>query len=155
MPDSFELDAFLPYRLNRAADFVSERFAAAYKERYDITRPEWRVLALLGARRMTATEIGRRTGMHKTKVSRAVSSLERRSWLSRSADPEDRRVEHLTLTPEGRTAFRELVAVARGAEAELGRAVGRHGLRALQEGLAALEAEMARAPEETPQPASA
>jgi DNA-binding MarR family transcriptional regulator len=77
MPHSFDLDAFLPYRLNRAAEFVSKRFAAGYKARYDMSRPEWRVLALLGARwRMTATEIGRHSGMHKTKVSRAVFSLE-------------------------------------------------------------------------------
>lgn len=148
MSDQFDLDAFLPFRLNQAAEFVSKRFAAGYKACYDMTRPEWRTLALLGAQlRMTATELGRHSGMHKTKVSRAVFALERRGWLTRTADTQDRRVDRLTLTPEGRAAFRELVAVAREAEAELGRVVGRQGLRALQEGLAALEAEMARAGE--------
>jgi DNA-binding MarR family transcriptional regulator len=126
---------------------VSTRFAAGYKARYAMTRPEWRALALLGARwPMTATEIGRQSGMHKTKVSRAVFALESRGWLTRSADAEDRRVEHLALTPDGRAAFGVLVAMAREAEAELGRVVGRDGLRALAEGLAALEAEMARDP---------
>lgn len=58
--ERFELENFLPYRLNRAAEFVALRFAAQYKARYQLTRPEWRTLAALGSSRrsMTATEIG-------------------------------------------------------------------------------------------------
>jgi DNA-binding MarR family transcriptional regulator len=145
MPADFDLDAFLPYRLNRAAEFVSKRFAAGYKARYNMTRPEWRTLALLGARPgMTATEIGRHSSMHKTKVSRAVYALETRGWLVRRGDKDDRRVERLELTEAGRRAFEELVAMARDAEAELDALVGVDSVRALMTGLDGLEAEMAR-----------
>ena len=45
----FKLETFLPYRLNQAAEQVSQRFAAQYRARYRMTRPEWRALAALGA----------------------------------------------------------------------------------------------------------
>lgn len=145
MHADFDLDAFLPYRLNRAAEFVSRRFSAGYKARYNLTRPEWRTLALLGAcPGMTATEIGRHSSMHKTKVSRAVFALETRNWLVRRGDKDDRRIERLELTETGQHAFRDLVAMARDAEAELDALVGRESVGALKLGLHALEAEMAR-----------
>ena len=45
--DAFDLETFLPYRLNRAAELVSLRFASQYKARYRMTRPEWRTLGLI------------------------------------------------------------------------------------------------------------
>ena len=39
--------------------------------------------------------------MHKTKVSRAVSSLNARRWLTRRRDTADRRLEKLNLTARG------------------------------------------------------
>ena len=116
--DVLILDDFLPYRLNRLADAVSRELATLYKERYGLTRPEWRTLATLGQfGTMTATAVSRHSAMHKTKVSRAVAELERRRWLTRKADPADRRVEHLGLTAAGRKVYRELVPIARDFEA--------------------------------------
>jgi DNA-binding MarR family transcriptional regulator len=116
--DVLILDDFLPYRLNRLADAVSRELAALYKKRYGLTRPEWRTLATLGQfGAMTATAVSRHSAMHKTKVSRAVAELERRHWLTRKADPADRRVEHLALTAAGRKVYRELVPIARDFEA--------------------------------------
>lgn len=114
------LEDFLPYRLNRLADDVSLRFSALYKKRFGMTRPEWRLLATLGQYgTMTATEIGKHSSMHKTKVSRAVASLEERRWLERRASPEDKRVEHLELSKAGERAYKELVPLARDFEARL------------------------------------
>jgi DNA-binding MarR family transcriptional regulator len=116
--DVLILDDFLPYRLNRLADAVSRELARLYKERYGLTRPEWRTLATLGQfGTMTATAVSRHSAMHKTKVSRAVAELERRRWLTRKADPADRRVEHLALTAAGRKVYGELVPIARDFEA--------------------------------------
>ncbi|OOG64187.1 MarR family transcriptional regulator [Sinorhizobium sp. A49] len=139
--DGFELNAFLPYRLNRAAEFVAVRFAAEYKARYQLTRPEWRTLAALGssARAMTATDVGTHSAMHKTKVSRAVSGLEERRWLQRSANQDDRRLEHLELTKAGRTAYRELTDLASAYQAQLNDLIGASGLKALCTGLEAIE----------------
>ena len=145
--DEFDLEQFLPYRLNRAVEFVSLRFAAHYNAAYDLTRPEWRTLAALGSRGcMTATEIGAHSAMHKTKVSRAVFNLEQRRWLKRQADPGDRRVEHLELTPTGRRYYLELTGVARTYEKELLDLVGEKGLQALAQGLSAVEDAMKQHP---------
>ncbi|PDT54078.1 MULTISPECIES: MarR family winged helix-turn-helix transcriptional regulator [Sinorhizobium] len=140
----FELETFLPYRLNRAAEFVALRFAAQYKARYQLTRPEWRALAALGSseRPMTATEIGAHSAMHKTKVSRAVFGLEQRRWLKREEDGRDRRFEHLALTPAGEQAYRELTALASAYQNELLSILGAENMEALSAGLRAVERAM-------------
>ena len=138
----FRLETFLPYRLNQAAELVSQRFAAQYRSRYRMTRPEWRALAALGSYgRMTATQIGANSSMHKTKVSRAVRALEEKRWLKRSEDEGDRRVEHLELTPAGRRIYGEMIALARAYEQEMARLLG-DGLEQLEAGLAAVEANL-------------
>jgi DNA-binding MarR family transcriptional regulator len=69
---------------------------------YDLTVPEWRVLATLGEfQELGATAIGSHSCMHKTKVSRAVRALEGRRWLKRREVPQDRREELLSLTRLG------------------------------------------------------
>jgi hypothetical protein len=39
------LENFLPYRLNRPASALSQDFTVVYGRHYDLTAPEWRVLA--------------------------------------------------------------------------------------------------------------
>lgn len=146
--DSFELEQFLPYRLNRAAEFVGLRFAAHYKAKYGMTRPEWRTLAALGSSgRMTSKAVGIHSSMHKTKVSRAVFALEQRRWLKRSQDEADRRLEHLELTAAGQQAYRELIGLARGYQAELEAEIGESGIRMLSTGLIAIEQVITRSGE--------
>jgi DNA-binding MarR family transcriptional regulator len=119
-PEILELENFLPYRLYRIADTVSREFSKVYKDRHGLTRPEWRTLSGLGQRgTMTASAIGEQSAMHKTKVSRAVAELERRRWLTRTADENDRRVDLLTLTKAGLAAYREMVPLAKAFEARL------------------------------------
>jgi DNA-binding MarR family transcriptional regulator len=135
-----DLSAFLPYRLNQAAERVSQRFAKLYRAEAGLTRPEWRVLATLGQfGTMTATEIGRHSAMHKTKVSRAVYSLESRHWLSRTPSSADRRVEMLALSPKGRQNYNDLVAIARDFEAALIATLGEEAAARLKDGLTAIE----------------
>lgn len=111
--DDFDLQDFLPYLLNQAAEASSMAFQKIYKGRYGMLRTEWRVLFHLGIYgRMTANEIGRRSNMHKTKISRAVAKLEERRFLTRERDGGDRRMEMLELTQTGLSAYRELREVA-------------------------------------------
>lgn len=118
--DVLALEAFLPYRLNRLAEDVSRNFSKIYRDRFGITRPEWRLLATLGQYgTMTATEVGQHSAMHKTKVSRAVTALQQRHWLTRTPDEADRRIEHLHLTSAGLVACREMVPLAQAFEAKL------------------------------------
>ena len=139
------LEDFIPYRLNKAAEAVSQRFANIYRDQYGLTRPEWRTLATLGQFGiLTATAIGVHSSMHKTKVSRAVFALEKRRWLSRKRDDIDRRIENLELTPAGRKAYTELAKVAHQFETELLSQLGKRGENELKAGLAALEAYFGR-----------
>jgi DNA-binding MarR family transcriptional regulator len=141
----FDLEQFLPFRLNRAAEFIGLRFAAVYKTKYGLTRPEWRTLAALGSSgRMTSKEVATHSTMHKAKVSRAVFTLEERRWLKRMQDEDDRRVEHLELTAAGLKAYRELTRLARDYSADLSELVGKDGLAALSSGLTAVEKAMTK-----------
>jgi DNA-binding MarR family transcriptional regulator len=140
LEDKLELENFLPYRLYHIADLVSREFAKIYKDRLGLTRPEWRVLAGLGQHgTMTAKAIGEQSAMHKTKVSRAVSELERRRWLTRKPDETDRRVEHLTLTKTGQVTYAEMVPLARAFERRLSRAMGAARFAEFDYGLEQLE----------------
>lgn len=115
MPDQteFDLQDFLPYLLNMAAEESSLEFQQVYKGRYGMLRTEWRVLFHLGIYgQMTAREIGRRSKMHKTKISRAVAKLSERRYLTRTRDEADRRLELLKLTSAGTRAYRDLREVA-------------------------------------------
>lgn len=138
--DILALETFLPYRLNRLADAVSREFSKIYRERYGLTRPEWRLLATLGQYDiMTATAIGEHSAMHKTKVSRAVAALEKRKWLIRKRDSADRRIEHLALTKAGEKAYREMVPLAKAYEAEMLRTMNKTDREAVLRGLDVLE----------------
>lgn len=118
--DSFDLQQFLPYLLNQAAERSSLEFQQVYRDRYGMLRTEWRVLFHLGLYgKMTAGGIGQSAKMHKTKISRAVHRLADRRFLTRARDEADRRVEHLELTDQGRKAYAELREIAMEYDAAL------------------------------------
>jgi len=107
--EGFDLERFLPYLLNQAAEAASRDFQATYRAAYGLSRVQWRVLANLGKfGAMTARDICRISHMEKTKVSRAVAALEDQGLLSRAPDPGDRRAEILSLTAKGAAVFADL-----------------------------------------------
>lgn len=143
--DILNLENFLPYRLYRLADAVSREFAGIYKDSHGLTRPEWRTLSGLGQHgTMTATALGEQSAMHKTKVSRAVAELERRRWLTRTPDDNDRRVEHLTLTKAGLAAYREMVPLAKAFERALLAGLSANERASIVKGVASLETALDR-----------
>lgn len=109
-PDpEFNLEDFLPYVLNMAAEESSLAFQKIYKSRYGMLRTEWRVLSHLGTfGEMTAKDIGQMSRMHKTKISRAVRALEIKRFVTRETQTTDRRHENLSLTSAGRAAFDDI-----------------------------------------------
>lgn len=107
--EGVDLERFLPYLLNQAAEAASRDFQATYRAAYGLSRVQWRVLANLGKfGAMTARDICRISHMEKTKVSRAVAALEDQGLLSRAPDPGDRRAEILSLTAKGAAVFADL-----------------------------------------------
>ena len=103
---ALKLEEFLPYRLNVCASLVSQALSSIYAERHKIGVPEWRVLVTLGQfGMMTAKAIGIHSRMHKTKVSRATSTLLLRKCIARRSNPADHRQGFLRLTPLGRDLY--------------------------------------------------
>ncbi len=124
-PESFDLETFLPYLLNQAAEATSRAFQAVYRDRYGMTRTQWRVLAHLGQfGSMTARDICARSHIEKTKVSRAVAALEGEGMLARAPSPQDGRAEILTLTSKGAAAHAELGKLALDHDKALRAALG-------------------------------
>jgi DNA-binding MarR family transcriptional regulator len=110
MPEPiFDLDGFLPYLLNQAAEAASQGFQDIYRNRYGMSRTQWRVMANLGKfGAMTARDICAVSHIEKTKVSRAVAGLERDGLLARNPSDTDRRAEVLSLTEAGQGVFADL-----------------------------------------------
>ena len=116
----FDLTDFLPYLLNQAAEVRGREFQKVYKGRYGMLRTEWRVLFHLGRHGpMTASAIVEAAQSHKTKISRAVTALEKKRFLRRDTMEHDRRSEQLSLTPAGQRAYRDLAGFAQDYDAKL------------------------------------
>lgn len=118
--EKFDLNDFVPYLLNHAAEVSSLQFQSYYKTKYGILRTEWRVIFHLGrSGKMTAKEICLYTHSHKTKISRAVASLIKRGFISRERKKEDNRSDLLFLTQEGQKVYEDLRNEAQKFEVKL------------------------------------
>jgi DNA-binding MarR family transcriptional regulator len=107
------LQDFLPYRLSILSETVSQSLSQLYNERYGIAIPEWRVIAILGQYgTVTAKQIGACSRMHKTKVSRAVSTLEKRGLVERILNDDDMREAFVSLSKAGRAIYADITPAA-------------------------------------------
>lgn len=115
-----QLQQFLPYRLAVLADAVSRSMAAVYRQRFDLSRDEWRLLAALAeSGRLQAAEAAQTTTLDKMQASRALRSLESRGLVARQTDERDRRHVIVQLLPAGRTLLRQLAPMVLAREAYL------------------------------------
>jgi DNA-binding MarR family transcriptional regulator len=114
------LQRFLPYRLAVLAEAVSQAVASVYRERFGLTRDEWRVLAALAdCGTVKTTRVIEHTTLEKMQVSRAVARLEEAGLVSRLPDPDDGRGWLLQLQPAGRALHRRIVPLVQAREAFL------------------------------------
>jgi DNA-binding MarR family transcriptional regulator len=115
-----KLPQFLPYRLATLSNRISRTIAALYSERFHLSIPEWRIMAILGDETdLSASEVAERTAMDKVAVSRAVSRLLAKGRLERHFSSTDRRRSVLALSPDGRAIYREIMPLALSYEAHL------------------------------------
>ncbi len=147
--EALRLDDFLPYRLSVLTNTISSTLAQSYADRFGISIPQWRVMAVLGsdadepahrsaksrtanaksapgraanaraAAGRTANELVARTRLDKVTVSRAVAGLVAAGRVRRRTDPVDRRRKVLRLSARGRAIYEQIVPLARGYETEL------------------------------------
>jgi DNA-binding MarR family transcriptional regulator len=138
-----ELAHFVPFRLNRLAEAVSQDLSEIYRVRFNLGIPEWRVLVTVAQRdACTAQHIVSSTRMHKTRVSRAVAALEQRTLIAREPNAADARELPLKLTKAGRRLYEALVPLALERERELLCCLDAERARAFRGALAALEASL-------------
>jgi len=108
-----DLDRFMPYRLSVLTNRVSSAIARHYSQRFSLSIPEWRVMAVLGQTPgLSAREVAERTAMDKVQVSRAAQSLLAAKRLTRVAHARDGRVAHLSLSAKGQAIYDEVVPLA-------------------------------------------
>lgn len=111
---------FLPYRISVVAEAVSHLFATRYEQRFGLSIPEWRVMAVVGeGAPQTTQQVIARTGMDRVRVSRAVIRLADKGLLERAALPHDQRAQVLSLSRRGREVYGRIVPLAREMQAEL------------------------------------
>lgn len=138
------LAEFLPYQLSVTSNAVSDLIARAYRGRFALKVPEWRLMAVLGERASaTQRELCEATAMDKVTVNRASKALEDRGLIGRAPNAADGRSHHLALTATGRELYDQIVPLALSVEAELEKILGSGEAKALENMLAQLRARVA------------
>jgi DNA-binding MarR family transcriptional regulator len=137
--ETLRLERFLPYRLNVVGFFASRALGRIYGEHFGIGIPEWRVVAQLGEfGKLTSRDIGELAQMHKTKVSRAVTELERRGLVSRAENRQDRREAFVALTAAGKRVYEQIVPLALAFEARWTEGIAAEELKVFERVLSTL-----------------
>lgn len=111
--DHFDLEAFLPFLMNQAAEATSRAFQPAYRDGFGLSRTQWRVLAITGRHgerqhAVTSRDICNIAHEEKSRVSRAVSALQSTGLIEKTLGEADKRTELLSLTDAGRELYRRL-----------------------------------------------
>jgi DNA-binding MarR family transcriptional regulator len=109
--DILWLQDYLPYRLAVVATRMLRDAACVYKSRRNpLTTAQWRTMGILANHEpLTATELCRISMLDKVAISRALSQLQRRGFVTRQRLPEDARARQVTLTAAGWRYYNDLV----------------------------------------------
>lgn len=114
------LRKFLPYRLSVLSNRISQAIADRYEEKFSLSLPEWRMIAVLGEESdLSAAEVSQRTAMDKVAVSRAVKNLLATGRLERHFSNDDRRRSVLSLSTKGREVYQKVLPLALSYETTL------------------------------------
>ena len=132
-----DLQRLFPYRIAVLAEAVSRCLAQVYRDRFGLTRDEWRVLAALAdCGTVKTARVIEHTTLDKMPVSRAVTRMERDGLIERLPDPEDGRGWLLRLKPAGRGLYQKIVPVVEAREAFLLEVLTREEREVLERALA-------------------
>lgn len=105
------LDRTLGFLVSMARQFIHRGFVQRFAE-VDLTPNLYSILTLLeanGACRLS--DIGSALGILQTNLVKRVDELVARGYVTRQADPTDRRAKGLVLTPEGKAFLVRLHAI--------------------------------------------
>ena len=115
-----DLEQFLPYQLNQMANLISDDFARVYQQKYNLTIPQWRVLANLAQYgKSNAKDLCTQANMDKSTVSRAIKSLLQRGYVEAQLNQQDKRVTQVMLNEQGNAIYKLIARDAQNWEAQL------------------------------------
>jgi DNA-binding MarR family transcriptional regulator len=130
-------------------NFVRDLRAALAEQGFDdLGRSDGFVFRALGAQPMTVSDLAARLEVTKQAAAQIVDDMQRRGYVSRTPDPNDRRAQRLRLTDRGASALAAARRFHQRYEQGLIRDHGAPALRALRDVLAAV----ATGPDETLDP---
>jgi DNA-binding MarR family transcriptional regulator len=110
LDQGFLLEHFVPFRLWLLSARMTKAVGRIYAERFGISAAEWRILAVLGrSGPMTFADLQDRAAIDKVRVSRTITTLMQKSYISREVDPFDRRRIAVALTDSGQAIYNEMV----------------------------------------------
>ena len=139
--DCLVLDQFFPYRLSVTTNVVSDVIARAYEALFDLSIPEWRVLAVIAEQDgVTQQGICIASRMDKVTVSRATIALVDRALVTRAPNHADRRSRLLALTRDGRNLYAKVAPKALELEEQIFSNFARDDLARFMDMLRAIEA---------------
>lgn len=114
------LENWTGYRFGLIASRLGSFIAPMYEERYELTIPAWRSLAVIARYQpLTATQLATLTSSDAFKVARAIELLVRRGLIHRDVDKADRRRARLSLTTTGRKVYKDIEKFVVRVEREL------------------------------------
>jgi DNA-binding MarR family transcriptional regulator len=103
------------YQLDKFQELIGKLFQCCQErmqyqcDRFQLPDAEFRCLLLFGDERyLTAKSITHRMNVVKSRVSKIIDGLIRKSLIQCIADPEDSRVKLLSLTPAGQNKINEI-----------------------------------------------
>lgn len=104
----------LATRLLRLSNTLGLYSSRRYRDQFDVTLPEWRVLSIIAVMETTsARDVSRALATDKAWVGLTVQKLERRDFVRRVPDQQDGRRTLVSLTRQGKEIHDAIMANAR------------------------------------------
>ena len=137
--ETLPLEQFMTYRLNVLSNMLNRQMERFLKPQFDISLPDWRVLAHLGRfQAMSVRELSAYSQMDKALVSRAVARLVKKGLVSSKPDPNDGRLVVLALTKSGQKMFKTIMPLVRQRQQRLYACIDHKSQAAFDQALDAL-----------------
>ncbi|WP_404344230.1 MarR family winged helix-turn-helix transcriptional regulator [Pseudoalteromonas mariniglutinosa] len=110
---AIDLSQFLPYQLTNLATLLSTRFAQTYEQKYQLSIPQWRIIANLAQYgQSTGKGLCVQANMDKSTVSRAIKKLSERQLIVASSNEKDKRASYWQLSEQGAALYQRIVPEA-------------------------------------------
>lgn len=125
---NLNVEDFLTFRITRLSNALRTNLTKRYLEEFDLSLPEWRLLALLARfAPMRFSEVTTRSSMDKGQVSRTLRAMAKRGLTKMKVIRErtSRSSEALaapvmvSITPKGSALYRAILPVARKRQADM------------------------------------